>query len=174
MKKEDAIKVVYTLYETSLFSVREALKALLPDLDWASRTPKPDYASSNQLFAVAQEVDRLMTHYWELLPDADTDSMDWTQMQMRYLGQYMGLEAVRDKITEVMKNGADAIPKEEEMLTALQAEYEKGKADTLAEGVTINTVMQCDDLDDLVPTCEDMAKYGFKEGEKVSVQIRRK
>lgn len=34
-----------------------------------------------------------------------------------------------------------------------------------------DTVMQLDELDDLVPTFEDMQKFGFKEGDKVKVII---
>lgn len=36
---------------------------------------------------------------WELLPDADNDNP--TQMELRYLGQYMQLEAMEDKINEM-------------------------------------------------------------------------
>lgn len=34
-----------------------------------------------------------------------------------------------------------------------------------------DTIMQFDELDDLVPTFEDMQKFGFKEGDKVKIII---
>ncbi|MBR1500170.1 MAG: hypothetical protein IJ615_11205 [Bacteroidaceae bacterium] len=43
-----------------------------------------------------------------------------------------------------------------------------------SQGTTVETIMQNDDLDELVPTLEDMRKNGFKEGDKVIVQIKKK
>lgn len=44
---------------------------------------------------IKSEMDRL----WELLPDADNP--DPTQMELRYLGQYMQMEALEDKLNEM-------------------------------------------------------------------------
>ena len=56
---------------------------------------------------VKAKIHELMDIYWKKLPDADTDSTEWTQMQFRYLGQYMGLEAMLDYIEEEEKKGDD-------------------------------------------------------------------
>lgn len=39
---------------------------------------------------------------------------------------------------------------------------------------TVEAVMQYDEFDDLVPTCQNMENYGFSVGDKVIVQIRKK
>lgn len=44
---------------------------------------------------IKSEMERL----WELLPDADNP--DPTQMELRYLGQYMQMEALEDKLNEM-------------------------------------------------------------------------
>ena len=44
---------------------------------------------------IKSEMERL----WELLPDADNP--DHTQMELRYLGQYMQMEALEDKLNEM-------------------------------------------------------------------------
>lgn len=40
--------------------------------------------------------------------------------------------------------------------------------------ITFDTIMQFDEVDELVPTIVDMTKYGFIEGDKVTVTIKRK
>ena len=44
---------------------------------------------------IKSEMERL----WELLPDADNP--DPTQMELRYLGQYMQMEALEDKLNSM-------------------------------------------------------------------------
>ena len=44
---------------------------------------------------VESEMERL----WELLPDADNDNP--TEMEIRYLGQYMQMEALEDKLNSM-------------------------------------------------------------------------
>ena len=44
---------------------------------------------------VKSEMERL----WELLPDADNPNP--TQMEIRYLGQYMQMEALEDKLNSI-------------------------------------------------------------------------
>lgn len=44
---------------------------------------------------VKSEMERL----WELLPDADNPNP--TQMELRYLGQYMQMEALEDKLNSM-------------------------------------------------------------------------
>ena len=42
------------------------------------------------------------------------------------------------------------------------------------QGYTFETIMQEDDLDELVPTCPDMYRHGYSYCDKVIVQIRKK
>ena len=42
------------------------------------------------------------------------------------------------------------------------------------QGYTFETIMQEDDVDELVPTCPDMYNLGYSCGDKVIVQIRKK
>lgn len=42
------------------------------------------------------------------------------------------------------------------------------------QGYTFETIMQEDDVDELVPTCPDMYNHGYSCGDKVIVQIRKK
>ena len=51
----------------------------------------------------------------------------------------------------------------------------KAGAKWMAEqDVTVETIMQYDEFDNLIPTGKDMAEYGFKPGDKAIVQIRKK
>lgn len=42
------------------------------------------------------------------------------------------------------------------------------------QGYTFETIMQEDDVDELVPTCPDMYNHGYSCSDKVIVQIRKK
>lgn len=44
-------------------------------------------------------VESEMNRLWELLPDADNPNP--TQMELRYLGQYMQMEALEDKLNSM-------------------------------------------------------------------------
>lgn len=46
--------------------------------------------------ALLEWVESEMNRLWELLPDADNPNP--TQMEIRYLGQYMQMEALEDKL----------------------------------------------------------------------------
>lgn len=46
--------------------------------------------------ALLEWVESEMNRLWELLPDADNPNP--TQMELRYLGQYMQMEALEDKL----------------------------------------------------------------------------
>lgn len=49
--------------------------------------------------ALLEWVQKEMERLWELLPDASNDNP--TQMELRYLGQYMQMEALEDKLNEM-------------------------------------------------------------------------
>lgn len=42
------------------------------------------------------------------------------------------------------------------------------------QGYTFETIMQEDEVDELVPTCPDMYNHGYSDGDKVIVQILKK
>lgn len=42
------------------------------------------------------------------------------------------------------------------------------------QGYTFETIMQEDDVDELVPTCPDMYNHGYSCSDKVIIQIRKK
>lgn len=52
--------------------------------------------------------------------------------------------------------------------------FKRGAEWLAGEGYTFETIMQEDDVDELVPTCPDMRNNGYSEGDKVIVQIRNK
>lgn len=57
---------------------------------------EPEYIRKDALMEwVESEMERL----WELLPDADNPNP--TQMELRYLGQYMQMEALEDKLNSM-------------------------------------------------------------------------
>ena len=73
---------------------------------WAQKTPEEqkfseldeheEYIRKDALMEwIKSEMERL----WELLPDADNP--DPTQMELRYLGQYMQMEALEDKLNKM-------------------------------------------------------------------------
>lgn len=49
--------------------------------------------------ALLEWVESEMNRLWELLPDADNPNP--TQMELRYLGQYMQMEALEDKLNSM-------------------------------------------------------------------------
>lgn len=49
--------------------------------------------------ALMEWVESEMNRLWELLPDADNPNP--TQMELRYLGQYMQMEALEDKLNSM-------------------------------------------------------------------------
>ena len=59
-------------------------------------TPYCQYIRKEALLDwVKKEMERL----WELLPDSDNDNP--TQMELRYLGQYMQMESLEDKLNSM-------------------------------------------------------------------------
>ena len=55
-----------------------------------------EYISKDALVGwVNQEMERL----WELIPDADNDNP--TKMELRYLGQYMQMEILEDRLNSL-------------------------------------------------------------------------
>ena len=71
---------------------------LLPD--WHLR-PNPKIANVEYIRkdALIEWVKSEMERLWELLPDADNPNP--TQMELRYLGQYMQMEALEDKLNSM-------------------------------------------------------------------------
>lgn len=69
--------------------------------DWYS---EPEFHAEDNLEyinenALLEWIESEMVRLWELLPDADNPNP--TQMELRYLGQYMQMEALEDKINSL-------------------------------------------------------------------------
>lgn len=66
------------------------------DIQEVGHNGAEEYIRKNALIEWAKsEMERL----WELLPDADNPNP--TQMELRYLGQYMQMEALEDKLNSM-------------------------------------------------------------------------
>ena len=79
-----------------------------PDKIWIDTNTLNGYYMSNhppcgeeyiRKDALMEWIKSEMERLWELLPDADNP--DPTQMELRYLGQYMQMEALEDKLNEM-------------------------------------------------------------------------
>lgn len=74
----------------------------------AFETPWPPYIDENANYggeeyirkdALLEWIKSEMNRLWELLPDADNASP--TEMEIRYLGQYMQMETLEDKLNSI-------------------------------------------------------------------------
>jgi len=97
------------------------------------------------------------SHYLAEGKDAFKAGAEWCELQLRkfFEEHNQGDATIRDCLAykEGFRDGAEWMAE---------------------QGDTFETIMQEDDVDELVPTCPDMYNHGYSCGDKVIVQIRKK
>lgn len=112
-----------------------------------------------------------------------------SQMCEEYEGYRLACLDISDVLDEIEKElSQPSLPSNlDEAAEKFAHFYDNGTCDGVAQecfkagaewmagqGQTFETIMQEDDVDELVPTCPDMYNYGYSCGDKVIVQIRKK